>query len=143
MSAAGRLTSERRASSAASTRTSWSSTDRRRCVPTPPSASCGAAARAAHRRAAIQREADAEDWRALLLLLARAPEDLIAEGGIGKAWAGTRTSHFEIREIDYAEVLRERAGGDKAEWDRIIALCLQGDVGALDERALGVAARRR
>ena len=85
----------------------------------------------------IYREADAEDWRALLLLLARAPEDLIAEGGIGSTWTGTGRSHFEIREIDYAEVLRERAGGDKAQWDRIIALCLQGDPSALDERALG------
>jgi len=85
----------------------------------------------------IQREADADDWRALLLLLARAPEDLLAEGGIGSAWAGTGRSHFEIREIDYAEVLRERAGGEKAQWDRIIAMCLQGDTSGLDERALG------
>jgi HEAT repeat protein len=84
----------------------------------------------------IQCEADADDWRALLLLLARAPEDLIAEGGIGHAWAGSGRSHFEIREIDYGEVLRERAGGEKVQWDRIIALCLQGDTGALDERAL-------
>jgi len=84
----------------------------------------------------IQREADAEDWRALLLLLARAPEDLLAEGGIGSAWAGSGRSHFEIREIDYAEVLRERAGGEKAQWDRIIALCLQGDTSGLDDRAL-------
>jgi hypothetical protein len=85
----------------------------------------------------IQRDADADDWRALLLLLARAPEDLIAEGGIGSAWAASGRSHFEIREIDYAKVLRERAGGDKAQWDRIIALCLQGDASGLDERALG------
>jgi hypothetical protein len=85
----------------------------------------------------IQREADAEDWRALLLLLARPPEDLLAQGGIGSAWAGSGRSHFEIREIDYAEVLRERAGGEKAEWDRIIAMCLQGDTSGLDERALG------
>jgi hypothetical protein len=85
----------------------------------------------------IQREADADDWRALLLLLARAPEDLIAEGGIGSAWASSGRSHVEIREIDYAEVLRERAGGEKAQWDRIIALCLQGESGGLDERALG------
>jgi hypothetical protein len=60
----------------------------------------------------IQREADAEDWRALLVLLARGSEDLLAEGGIGSAWAGSGRSHFEIREIDYAEVLRERAGGE-------------------------------
>ena len=84
----------------------------------------------------IQPEADAEDWRALLLLLARAPEDLIASGGIASAWAATSRSHFEIREIDYAEVLRERGGGDEAEWDRIIAHCLRGDATVLDDRAL-------
>ena len=84
----------------------------------------------------IERAAEPLDWRALLLLLARAPEDMIAEGGIGKAWAATGRAHFEIREINYAEVLRERAGGDGAEWDRIIAYCLQGESASLDERAL-------
>lgn len=84
----------------------------------------------------IERAAEAPDWRALLLLLARAPEDVIAEGGIGKAWAASGRSHFEIREIDYAEVLRERAGGDGAQWDRIIAYCLQGESAAMDESAL-------
>ena len=84
----------------------------------------------------VERAADAQDWHALLLLLGRAPEDVITEGGIGKAWAESGREHFEIREIDYAEVLRERAGGDGAEWDRIIAFCLQGDAAAMDERAL-------
>jgi HEAT repeat protein len=84
----------------------------------------------------IHREADAEDWRALLLLLARAPDDLLAGGGIGTAWAGSGRSHLEIREIDYAEVLRERGGGTEAQWDRIIAMCLQGDMSGLDARAL-------
>ena len=45
-------------------------------------------------------------------------------------------SHLDIREIDYAEVLRERAGGAEAAWDRIIACCLQGESSALDEQAL-------
>jgi hypothetical protein len=84
----------------------------------------------------IQRAAAEDDWLALLLILSRAADDLIAAGGIGKAWAASGRSHFEIHEIDYAEVLRERAGGDTAEWDRIIAFCLQGDVDAMDERAL-------
>jgi len=84
----------------------------------------------------IERAAGPLDWRALLLLLARAPEDIIAEGGTAKAWAATGREHFEIREIDYAEVLRERAGGDGAEWDRIIAYCLQGGAAAIDESAL-------
>src|SRR5688572_4890012 len=84
----------------------------------------------------IARDVDAEDWLALLLLLGRAPDDLIGSGGIGNAWAATGRGHFEIREIDYAEVLRERAGDGGAEWDRIIAFCLQGESATLDDRAL-------
>lgn len=80
--------------------------------------------------------ADAEDWHALLLILSRAPEDLIQDGGIAKAWVAAGRGHLDIREIDYAEVLRERAGGTHAEWDRIIAFCLQGEAVTLDERAL-------
>jgi hypothetical protein len=86
----------------------------------------------------IEGAAAADDWRALLLLLARAPEDLSASGGIGSGWAATGRSHFDIREIDYAEVLRERAGSSGgAEWDRIIAFCLHGEAATLDDRALG------
>src|SRR5688500_13959860 len=84
----------------------------------------------------VERTADTESWLALLLLLARTPEELGADGGIGKAWTATGRGGFEIREIDYAEVLRERAGGDAAQWDRIIAWCLQGEAATLDERAL-------
>ncbi len=84
----------------------------------------------------IARDADVDDWRALLLLLARSTEDLVAAGGISKAWAETGRDHFAIREIDYAEVLRERAGGDAAVWNRIVAYCLQGNTDTLDERAI-------
>jgi hypothetical protein len=84
----------------------------------------------------LERGADAQDWLTLLLLLAKAPEETTAAGGIGKAWAASGRRHFEIREIDYAEVLRERAGGDSAEWSRIIAHCLQGEAATLDERAI-------
>ena len=88
----------------------------------------------------VDGEADADDWRTLLLLVSRTPEELMDEGGIAKAWAATGRSHFEIREIDYAEVLRERAGADDAAaWDRIIQFCLQGNLeGSIDERALEV-----
>jgi hypothetical protein len=61
-------------------------------------------------RLTVQPQADAEDWRALLLLLARSPDDLMAGGGIRQAWTLTGRNHFEIQEIDYAEVLRERGG---------------------------------
>jgi HEAT repeat protein len=109
-------------------------------APVRPDASIGELAELMHDRLVgslrVERAADAQDWRALLLLLARPAEELIADGGIAKAWAESGRSHFEVREIDYAEVLRERAGGDAAAWDRIIAVCLQGESAALDERAL-------
>ena len=85
---------------------------------------------------AIQRAADLQDWHALLLILARPPDEIIAEGGVGKAWTASGREHFGIREIDYAEVLRERGGAGSAEWDRIIAYCLHGDSSTLDDRAV-------
>jgi HEAT repeat protein len=85
----------------------------------------------------IERDADAADWRTLLLLLARTTEELLADGGISKAWAASGQPHFDIREIDYAEVLRERAGAQGAAWNRIIEFCLQGDERALlDDAAI-------
>ncbi len=84
----------------------------------------------------VERGADALDWHALLLLLSRPTEELMAEGGIAQAWAAAGRNHFDIREIDYAEVLRERAGGGTTEWDQIIAFCLRGEAGALDADAL-------
>ena len=83
--------------------------------------------------------ATVDDWLALLLLLSKSPEDLFAEGGLAQAWAATGRAHFEIREIDYAEVLRERKGGGEAAWDRIIAFCLAGDGGSIDDSALDAA----
>jgi hypothetical protein len=85
----------------------------------------------------VESDADATDWRTLLLLLARTTEELMADGGIAKAWSASGQSHFDIREIDYAEVLRERGGGDPAAWERIVEFCLQGDNSvAVDERTL-------
>ena len=83
----------------------------------------------------IESGADIHDWHALLLLLVRPPEELIEEGGIGRAWTNTGRNHFEIVEIDYAEVLRERSGSGGTEWDQIIAFCL-GEGGTLDGDAL-------
>jgi hypothetical protein len=84
----------------------------------------------------VARGAEAEDWHALLLIVSRTPEELIHDGGIAKAWAESGRSHLEIREIDYAEVLRERGGGAEAAWDHIIACCLHGESPSLDEQAL-------
>jgi hypothetical protein len=109
-------------------------------APTRPDPAVGELAALLHERLigelSIDRAVEPGDWHAFLLLLARAPEDLIAAGGIRQAWETSGRAHLELREIDYAEVLRERAGGQTAEWDRIIAFCLDVEATALDERAL-------
>jgi len=79
---------------------------------------------------------DVEAWRNFLLLLGRTPEALRSEGGIARVWATTAGQHLELREIDYAQVLRERKAGKAAVWDRVIANCLQGDTFDLDEEAI-------
>jgi hypothetical protein len=79
---------------------------------------------------------DVEAWRNFLLLIGRAPDALRAEGGIARVWATTAGQHVELREIDYAEVLRERSSGQAAVWDRVIANCLQGDSFDLDEEGI-------
>ncbi len=84
----------------------------------------------------VTREADSADWHSLLLILARAPEEIIQDGGVAKAWAAAGRTNLDIREIDYAEVLRERAGGEHAAWDRIIACCLQDQSATMDDATL-------
>jgi hypothetical protein len=68
--------------------------------------------------------ADQQTWRALLLLLARTPEDNRADGGIAHLWSRSGGPSIEIHEIDYAEVLREREG-EAARLEEIIAACLK------------------
>ena len=79
---------------------------------------------------------DLDAWRAFLLLLGRAPDAVRAEGGIARLWTTMAGRHVEIREIDYAEVLRERKGGEAAAWDQVIANCLQGDAFELNEETI-------
>jgi hypothetical protein len=75
---------------------------------------------------------DVEAWRSFLLLLGRPPESIRAEGGVARLWGAAAHGHVELREIDYAEILRERTAGESAVWNDIIAHCLQGDAAALD-----------
>jgi HEAT repeats len=79
---------------------------------------------------------DVESWRNFLLLVGRTHEAVRGEGGIARLWTTMAGRHVELREIDYAEVLRERRGGESATWDTIIANCLQGDAFALDDEAI-------
>jgi hypothetical protein len=76
---------------------------------------------------------DAAAWRTLLLLLARAPEEVRADGGIAHLWATAGGPSLEIREVNYAEVLRERRGTG-ATLDDIIAAALDGAV--LDDESI-------
>ena len=84
----------------------------------------------------IQPDGDLDAWRSFLLLLGRAPDAVRSEGGIARLWTTMAGRHVEIREIDYAEVLRERKGGEAAAWDQVIANCLQGDAFDLDEETI-------
>ena len=78
--------------------------------------------------------ADAESWRTLLQLLGRPPEDIRADGGIASLWATAGGPSLEIREIDYAEVLREKQG-DAAFIDRLVDAAL-GQQLELDESGM-------
>jgi HEAT repeat protein len=80
---------------------------------------------------------EVDDWRNFLLILGRPPEEVRAEGGIARLWTTMAGRHVELREIDYAEVLRERRRGEAAAWEEIIVNCLQGDASDLDEEAIG------
>ena len=79
---------------------------------------------------------DVEGWRNFLLLLGRAPDAVRAEGGIARVWATIADPHLELREIDYAQVLREGSSDRAAAWDAVIANCLQGDAFDLDDEAI-------
>lgn len=76
--------------------------------------------------------ADAASWRTLLLLLARPADEVRADGGIAHLWTTAGGPSIEIREVDYAEVLRERQGL-AARFDTIIAAAMAGPSLALDD----------
>ncbi|HJR61312.1 MAG TPA: HEAT repeat domain-containing protein, partial [Vicinamibacterales bacterium] len=78
---------------------------------------------------------DAGSWRTLLLLLARAPEEVRTDGGIAQLWATAGGPSVDIREIDYAEVLREKRGTG-ASLDAIIAAALDGAQLELDDESV-------
>lgn len=78
--------------------------------------------------------ADAASWRTLLLLLARTPEDVRADGGISHLWTTAGGPSLEIIEIDYAEVLREKQGY-AATIDQVLEAALGGARLELDDDA--------
>ena len=74
----------------------------------------------------IQPGGDRDAWFAFLQLLGRSTESIRADGGIARVWTTMAGRHIELRQIDYAEVLRERHGLHSAVWDDIVANCLDG-----------------
>jgi HEAT repeat protein len=81
---------------------------------------------------------DLEGWRNFLQLIGRSPDDVRADGGIARLWTTIAGRHIELREIDYAEVLREKSGGDPVTWERVIGNCLHGDAQVDDESLAGL-----
>jgi hypothetical protein len=78
---------------------------------------------------------DPEGWLPFLNLLAKPLEEVRASGGVARLWAATGQRHLDLQEIDYADILRERAGGQETRWDDIIRACLNLD-SPLDEETL-------
>ena len=79
--------------------------------------------------------ANSESWRTLLLLLARSPEEVRADGGIARLWSTAGGPSLEISEIDYAEVLREKQGL-AATIDSIIEAAMSGPTLTVDDAAM-------
>jgi hypothetical protein len=78
---------------------------------------------------------DPDGWLPFLNILAKSFDEVRSAGGIGRLWAATGQRHLELREIDYADILRERAGGQHSHWNDIIRACLNLD-SPLDDDAL-------
>src|SRR5688572_16856704 len=75
-------------------------------------------------------------WHAFLLLITQPAAEVRGEGGISRAWVSAGGGPIEIRQIDYGEVLRERAGGDESSWEFILAAYLEGEQADLDDETL-------
>jgi hypothetical protein len=70
---------------------------------------------------------DPEGWLPFLHILAKSFDEVRAGGGIGRLWAATGQRHLELQEIDYADILKERAGNQASRWDDIVRACLNLD----------------
>src|SRR5258705_11870076 len=91
-------------------------------TPSKPDAAIGEFAELLHDRLIgelrIERDADATDWRTLLLLQSRTTEELMADGGVANAWAASGRSRFDIPGGDFAGVLRHGGGRQGADRER-------------------------
>lgn len=79
---------------------------------------------------------EAPAWHAFLVLIAQSPADIRDEGGITRAWEAGGGGPLEVRQIDYGEVLRERAGEENSDWENILTAYLAGEQTDLDDSML-------
>ncbi|HEY0284068.1 MAG TPA: hypothetical protein VGC23_01675, partial [Vicinamibacterales bacterium] len=70
---------------------------------------------------------DPDGWLPFLHILAKPFDEVRASGGVGRLWAATGQRHLDLQEIDYADILRERAAGQASHWNDIIRACLDLD----------------
>ena len=77
----------------------------------------------------VEAPGDTDSWQAFLKLLARPAEEVRGEGGIAKVFTGTGIG---IRELDYSEILKERAGGPAASLDSLVSSLLKAGDGPGD-----------
>jgi hypothetical protein len=79
---------------------------------------------------------DPPAWHAFLVLIAQSPAEIRDEGGITRAWEAGGGGPLDVRQIDYAEVLRERVGSEDSDWERILSAYLEGEQSDLDDSML-------
>ena len=77
---------------------------------------------------------DPDGWLPFLGLLAKPLDEVRASGGVARLWAATGQRHLDLQEIDYADILRERTGGQLG-WDDIIRASMNFD-SPLDDETL-------
>src|SRR5215212_5277156 len=70
---------------------------------------------------------DPDGWLPFLNILAKSFDEVRSAGGVARLWAATGQRHLDLQEIDYADILRERASGQESHWNGIIRACLNLD----------------
>lgn len=108
-------------------------------APARPEAALGDLAALLHQlsvgRLIVQPDITADDWQQFLRLIITSPEAVRAQGGAAADWAAAGGQHIELRELDYAEMLREKRGAAPI-WDQVIEAVLKGDALNLDDDVL-------
>ncbi len=73
----------------------------------------------------LDASATSASWHALLVLLARKPEEVRAAGGVQRQWKASRHRSPAILEIDFGALLRGQVGGDFIELAGVISHYLE------------------